>query len=380
MSVKLFRCGEWDPCSLDEKNLASLFELGTVAKGRDKRRWSVVETKDKRHPNKPATRVWALCPEEQKIERVVPPLSLSLSSAQRRHRSQTKDSLARKHKRALKYRERSIPLFKLHWWVWSTLTGIEYFAVYDCGGKGDCFFLCVSKALNHMVVADPVDFLGVGTLRKWAGSRIQSVADTNNILPVLHEKHCETTSTDTEDKESGDSKREPGSDDCKDDFPRRREKVADQEKSERGSVSVALLQENLRSIRHGTADEESHAVLSHARQVVRRWMMDPHCYWGDTHTIELLCQTELFKELAVGFLLFKPSGVVDAQYITSVPANQVERVIMLYNDTDTHWRLVLHQDKFFYRRRKTLAQLDPSLQAILEASWQREWKTTFGFS
>ena len=306
--IKQLCCEQWDPGSLGEVYAAHKFRVGTVIRGRDDRKWVVIEL-DSQHK-------WALSETETPIRRN---WFCNDDPQQGRKREE-------------------IPLCQLDWWVWSTLPGIERFCVRDCGTNGDCFFASVAAGLQGLVSTTKLEIKNsIQGLRHLASSGLLE----SNIESFLeHERKWRASA-----------------------------------KSAWGRDPHVWDLEQVRKQKPADAVVKMRLIISEMGNL----------YWGDNSTLELLCNTPLFRELRLGFLLFRPQGIIDPMYITSVPPGQVKYLICLYNNINCHWRLVVFHDHRYgqaqtcIKRNTHPGHLPTSLHAILQTSWLKEWRRTFGY-
>lgn len=96
-------------------------------------------------------------------------------------------------------------------------------------------------------------------------------------------------------------------------------------------------------------------------------------YWGDTSTLDLLCQTPMLRRGHIGFVIFRTDGVVDPRLFAAGPEYEVTHLCLLYNDSNHHWKLV-SCDGFLLCPRHL-----PAVESVLKSSWAKEYDRTFRF-
>lgn len=347
-------CGEWDPCSVSDIYDANRHPVGTLARGRDQRIW-VVNTKNTTDNGNNAneckqvkpqkSHFWMLAPSERPVRRnYMCCLNYPVDPS-------TGQKLVDEK-----------PLGDQQWWKWSTLPEIERFCVRECGQGGDCLFASIAKGLSDLTAHEyrrgrlrrrEVEYLtSISGLRDLAASQIT----TDNVTNFLID----------ENKWRESSLEAPS------------------------HVSGISQLSGLTNAYHWNAK----GLLSHARRRPNEAADQVQCiiktkgnlYWGDNSTIELMCKSPELKALAVGFLFFRGSGTVDPMYISSVPAQEVRHLIMLFNNANHHWRLVVFHATpnapalTSVYRPASEKNLPIAIRGVLEASWLKDWRLTFGYS
>ena len=336
-------CGAWDPCSISEEYDPNKFAVGTIARGRDRRYWTV-KILNNQHQY-----------QQQQIKKHEQDREQKKTILQKFHvwvLLETERPLERKSM----YCECERNLFELQWWKWSTLPGIEQFCVQECGQGGDCLFASVATGLldvadrqlrrGYIHLRDATLVTTIGGLRNIAAAQITA----SNVYNFLVDEEQWRQSAEAAPLQIS-------------------EIVADPYHWD----TTPLLE---------IAQNYPHHAAEKLQQIIRT---KGNLYWGDTTTLELLCKSIYLRSLRVGFLLFRGSGTLDPMYITSVPASQVKYLVMLFNDTNRHWRLVVfhiapHTTPLTYvRRRKIENRLPTSVRILLEASWLKDWRRTIGY-
>lgn len=98
-------------------------------------------------------------------------------------------------------------------------------------------------------------------------------------------------------------------------------------------------------------------------------------YWGDNITLHLLCQTDTIWNSRIGFVIFRPDGIVEPELFAArgIPQSVTQLCLLYHDSLHQHWQLVSCDRQLLCPRSL------PQLETILRASWNREFDRTWAF-